>query len=109
MRLHGRLRAFANIAALGVMTWGVAVPRVSAQSIASKSGPSRGNPASAFSFQVIGDDPGPWPEILSSIGMVSGAAGGAGVVVVRAGTDAPAASDWMAKVEQGTLLVIEGE
>src|SRR5436305_7763087 len=56
-----------------------------------------------FSFHVLGDDPGSWPAVLSSIGLVQG---GDGVVVAPAGT---AASDWAARVERGTILVLEGE
>src|SRR5207302_3358029 len=56
-----------------------------------------------FSYHVLGDDPGSWPIVLSSIGLVDGADG---VVVAPAGTPA---SDWAARVERGTILVLEGE
>lgn len=58
-----------------------------------------------FSFHVMGDDPGSWPVVLGSIGLVEGADG---VVVAPAGTDV-FADDWMARVERGTILVLEGE
>jgi len=64
--------------------------------------------APRFSFHVLGDDPGAWPTVLSSIGLASGATGGAGVVVVPRGAQA-SSSEWVARVEQGTLLVLEGE
>ena len=63
---------------------------------------------STFSFHVLGNDPGSWPVVLSSIGLMSGAAGNAGIVVAPAGTSAPAA-EWIGRVEQGTILVLEGE
>jgi hypothetical protein len=71
-----------------------------------------------FSFHVLGDDPGSWPAVLSSMGLTSmgltsmgltsGVAGGAGVIVAPRGTDAPVA-DWTARVERGTVLVLEGD
>ncbi len=60
-------------------------------------------PAATFSYHVLGDDPGSWPAVLSSIGLVEG---GEGVVVAPAGT---AAADWTARIERGTFLVLEGE
>jgi hypothetical protein len=58
-----------------------------------------------FSFHVLGEDPGSWPAILSSIGLAEGSGG---VVVAPAGTDAPA-PEWIARVERGTILILEGE
>jgi hypothetical protein len=58
-----------------------------------------------FSFHVLGDEAGSWPAVLSSIGLVEGADG---VVVAPAGTKVPA-EEWAARVEQGTVLVLEGE
>jgi len=70
--------------------------------------------APRFSFHVIGDDPGGWPEFLASIGLASGASlingtvGGASVIVAPHGTDLPYA-EWSARVEQGVILIVEGE
>jgi len=64
--------------------------------------------APRFSFHVLGDDPGSWPAVLSSIGLVQGANAPAGVVVAPSGTDAPF-EEWALRVERGTLLVLEGE
>jgi len=61
-----------------------------------------------FSFHVLGDDPESWPAVFSSIGLVTGGAAGAGVVIAPQGTDAPA-GEWTARVGEGTLLVLEGD
>jgi hypothetical protein len=61
-----------------------------------------------FTFHVLGDEPGAWPELLSAVGMVAGPASGASVVVVPHGTDLPV-EEWLSRVDQGTLLVLEGE
>jgi hypothetical protein len=56
-------------------------------------------PAGTLTYQ-INSDPGAWPAILSSIGLVPGKGG----VVVASGVD----SGLAAKVEQGTILIVEG-
>jgi hypothetical protein len=65
-----------------------------------------------FSFHVmdrVGDvDPDGWAELLSSIGLTPGSGGGASVMVAPRGTDLPP-SEWMARVEHGVILVLEGE
>src|ERR1700719_1871566 len=61
-----------------------------------------------LSFQVMGDDPGGWPELLLSIGLTSGTGGGASVIVAPRGTAFPPA-EWAARVERGVILVLEGE
>lgn len=61
-----------------------------------------------FSFHVMGADAGSWPAILTSVGLLAGDAGKAGVAVAPAGTAAPAA-EWAARVEQGAILILEGE
>ena len=61
----------------------------------------------SFHFHVAGDDPGPWPAIFQSIGMTSGTNGIANIIVLPAGT-AAATATWRPRVEQGTLLILEG-
>jgi hypothetical protein len=58
-------------------------------------------------FSVLSDDPGAWPEILSSIGFQAKPAGLAHVFVARSG--APGSSEWAARVEGGAVLILEGE
>jgi hypothetical protein len=63
---------------------------------------------SSFSFHVIGNEPGSWPAVLSSIGLMNGKAADARVVVAPHGTSVPVA-EWATRVEGGTILVLEGE
>src|SRR5580693_4487433 len=64
--------------------------------------------AANFTYHVAGDDPGPWPKILSSIGLMNAAGGPANLFVVR--TVAPgSAPQWMQRIEQGAVVVIEGQ
>src|ERR1700732_1980698 len=63
--------------------------------------------APRLSFHVIGEDPGGWPELLSSIGLTSGSGGGATVIVAPHGTDLSYA-EWSARGEQGVILIVEG-
>ena len=64
--------------------------------------------APRFSFHVLGDEPGSWPEILSSIGLTNGATGAASVVVAPRGVEAPA-DEWMERVDRGAMLIVEGD
>jgi len=67
-------------------------------------------PATAASlpyFCVLNDDAGAWPEILSSIGLIRQPANLARVFVARTGT--PASSEWVQRVDQGAILILEGE
>jgi hypothetical protein len=60
--------------------------------------------AAPFTYQA---PPGPWPAILSSIGLTPGKDG----VVVAAGVpnaDAPV-EQWTARVEHGTILIVQGD
>lgn len=67
----------------------------------SASGPS-------LSYHVAGDDAGPWPQILSSIGLSTGSGGATNLFVVRSG--APASTkQWIESLEKGSLIVLEGE
>jgi hypothetical protein len=65
-------------------------------------------PGTTFTYHVAGDDSGAWPQILSSIGLTAASGGPANLVVVR--NVAPgAAPQWMRRIEQGALVVLEGE
>jgi hypothetical protein len=60
-------------------------------------------------FQVPGNDPGSWPEILSSIGLQpETGAGPAGVFVLRAGAAGPA-EPWLARAASGAFVILEGQ
>src|SRR6202162_4022384 len=64
--------------------------------------------AAPFTYHVAGDDPGPWPKILSSIGLMKAAGGRANLFVVR--SLAPGCvRQWIQRIEQGAVVVIEGE
>jgi hypothetical protein len=58
-------------------------------------------------FSVLSENPGAWPEILSSIGFEARPPGVAKVFVTRAG--APASQEWPGRVENGAFLILEGE
>jgi hypothetical protein len=58
-------------------------------------------------YSVLSDDAGAWPAILSSIGLQRQPAGVSRIFVARTG--APASPEWKALVEQGDLLILEGE
>jgi len=61
-----------------------------------------------FHYHVAGDEPGPWPAILSSAGLVEGAGDAAGVFVVRWGLSSEA-EGWRQRVEKGAFLILEGD
>ena len=64
--------------------------------------------AASFTYHVAGDEPGPWPKILSSIGFRPATGGPANLLIVRSG--APASTQqWIRRLEQGSLIVLEGE
>ncbi len=58
-------------------------------------------------YCVLSADAGAWPEVLSSIGLVRQPANLAHVFVARTGT--PASNEWNQRVEQGAILILEGE
>jgi hypothetical protein len=58
-------------------------------------------------YCVLNTDAGAWPEILSSIGLLRQPANMAHVFVARSGT--PASAEWAGRVEQGDILILEGE
>jgi len=63
--------------------------------------------AATFTYQIVGGDPGPWPQILSSVGLTR-STGTANVTVVR--TIAPdSVPQWLQQIEQGGIVVIEGD
>ncbi|MBV8817590.1 MAG: hypothetical protein JO022_04480, partial [Acidobacteriaceae bacterium] len=64
--------------------------------------------AASFSYHVAGDDPGPWPQIFSSVGFTTATGGPTNVFVVRSG--APASTQqWLERLESGSFIVLEGE
>ena len=64
--------------------------------------------AGTFSYHVIGEDPGAWPKILSSIGLSETPTGVASVFVVRAASPLTA-QQWLERVDQGAFVILEGE
>ena len=58
-----------------------------------------------FAFSRI--RPGAWPQILGAMGLLEGPVASSRVFVVRAG--APASQEWVARVEGGAVLVVEGQ
>jgi hypothetical protein len=64
--------------------------------------------AATFHYHIAGDDPGPWPQIFSSIGISRAVGGPADLFVVR--NVAPGSvPQWMRRIEQGAIVVLEGE
>jgi hypothetical protein len=58
-------------------------------------------------FSVLTEDAGAWPDILSSIGLQKQPAGLARIFVARTGS--AASVEWPARVEHGSILILEGE
>jgi hypothetical protein len=58
-------------------------------------------------FCVLSNDPGAWPEILSSVGFQRQPAGLARIFVARPG--AAASPEWPARIDRGSVLILEGE
>src|ERR1700735_2297486 len=65
-------------------------------------------PAASFSYHVLGDDPGSWPAVLSSLGLVNDA-GVEGAIVVAPQSTNVSSEEWIPRVERGAILVLEGE
>jgi hypothetical protein len=64
--------------------------------------------APTFRYHIAGDDPGPWPQIFSSIGIARAAGGPANLFVVR--NVAPGSvPQWVQRIEQGGIVVLEGQ
>jgi predicted secreted protein len=62
--------------------------------------------ASTFSFHIAGDNPGPWPNILSSVGLTTN--GPTNLFILRNSATGSAAQ-WIDKIEKGAVVVVEGE
>ncbi|MBZ5727937.1 MAG: hypothetical protein LAP87_23450 [Acidobacteriia bacterium] len=58
-------------------------------------------------YTVLSAEPGAWPAILSSIGFQAQPAPLARISVARPG--APASPDWPARLQNGAVLILEGE
>jgi hypothetical protein len=64
--------------------------------------------ATSFTYHVAGDDAGPWPQILSSVGFTPATGGPTNIFVVRSG--APSSpQQWLARLEAGSFIILEGE
>jgi hypothetical protein len=61
-----------------------------------------------FTYRVLGEDPGSWPSLLSSVGLLEDANDTAGILVVPAHSSAPP-DQWTARVDHGAILILEGE
>ena len=64
--------------------------------------------AATLSYHVVGDDRGPWPKILSTMGLQELPTGTASVFVLR-GNSPMSAKLWLERVESGAFLVLEGD
>lgn len=64
--------------------------------------------AATFNYHIAGDDPGPWPQIFASIGITRATGGPANLFVVR--NVAPGSvPQWLQKIDQGGIVVLEGQ
>ena len=61
-----------------------------------------------FTYHIAGNQPGGWPVVLASIGLLSGSVREAGVVVIPGGAST-SEPNWASRVERGTILVLEGD
>ena len=61
----------------------------------------------SFNYYIAGDDPGPWPQILSAIGLTRAVGGPANLLIVRQ-MSPRSVPQWIQRVEQGGILVLEG-
>ena len=65
-------------------------------------------PGVTFSYHVVSDDPGPWPGILSSVGLTSAPTGVASVFIVRANSSLTG-PQWLERAERGAFVIVEGD
>lgn len=64
--------------------------------------------AATFNYHIAGDDSGPWPQIFASIGITRATGGPANLFVVR--NVAPGSvPQWLQRINQGGIVVLEGE
>src|SRR5260370_1997360 len=72
------------------------------------------SPASpaTFTYHITGDTPGPWPNILSSVGLTN-SPGPTNLFILRGGAGTATATgtvqQWIDKIEKGAVVVVEGE
>jgi hypothetical protein len=64
--------------------------------------------AATFTYHVAGADPGPWPQILSSIGLTAATGGPSNLFVVREVMPG-SVPQWLQRIDQGAVVVVEGE
>ncbi|MFB3778186.1 MAG: hypothetical protein ACE141_11260 [Bryobacteraceae bacterium] len=64
--------------------------------------------AEPSSLRTVGPDPGPWLQILGSVGFTAGDPDQTQIFIIRSG-EHTAAVDWMSRVEAGAYLILEGE
>jgi hypothetical protein len=64
--------------------------------------------AATSNYDIAGDDPGSWPQILSAIGLTRAMAGPANLFVVRNGAKG-SVPQWIQRLEQGGIVVLEGQ
>ncbi len=65
--------------------------------------------AQPFWFSVHGAGPGPWSRILSSVGFQPRTGGGPVSIVVLGPEAEGSAGNWLAQVEGGAILILEGQ
>jgi hypothetical protein len=61
----------------------------------------------SFNYYIAGDDPGPWPQVLSAIGLTRAVGGPANLIVIRQVAPGSVAQ-WIQRIEQGSIVVLEG-
>src|SRR5579884_197519 len=66
------------------------------------------NAALPPAFAIDGDEPGAWPQILSSVGFPTGTSLPAGIYVVRNSSTTPV-KDLLARIDSGAFVILEGE
>lgn len=64
-------------------------------------------PPAPLNFRVAGNDPQPWPRILSSVGFQPEAGGSAEITVLREGA-AGSGPSWLERVQEGAFVILEG-
>src|SRR5262245_19415668 len=96
------MRGTAMIRTTTISALGFGMPSLSRPSFSLLALPAIPCSAASLPFHISGD-PGGWPEVLTSIGLVNAPTGD--VEVAPQGS----AADWTARVERGTILIVEGE